>query len=267
MGLLVFVGLGLHDEKGLTLRGLELARRADAVFLELYTNPMPNLHLEKLRRLVGRPIRLVSRKMMEEEEGKQILKEAEKGLTVLLVPGDPFIATTHIDLRIRAEKMGIKTSVVHGPSIISAAISLSGLQNYRFGRTVTIPYPEMEAYPETPLQVILENRGRDLHTLCLLDLKAEERRYMTVRDALEVLLRAEEKAKVGAVGLNTLVVAVARAGSPNPIVRAGSVGEIMGEDLGQPPHTLIFPASLHFMEAEALITLAGAPEWVRGWLK
>ena len=33
-GLLVFVGLGLDDERGITLRGLEEAKAADVVFAE-----------------------------------------------------------------------------------------------------------------------------------------------------------------------------------------------------------------------------------------
>jgi len=41
------------------------------------------------------------------------------------------------------------------------------------------------------------------------------------------------------------------------------VGDVMNHDFGDPPHTLVFPAKLHFMEAEALITLAGAPEQIR----
>jgi len=267
LGRLVFVGLGLHDEGGLSLRGLEVARAADAVFMELYTSPMPGLDLKRLERLLGRRVRLVSRRVLEDGGGEPILEEAERGVAVLLVPGDPFIATTHVDLRIRAEKRGIKTGVIHGASIMSAAIGISGLQNYRFGRTVTIPYPEGGVLSETPLRVIRENRSRDLHTLCLLDVKAEEGRYMSVGEALRILLRVEESVGFGAVTPETLAVGVARAGSQAPVVRADSVKNLLRYDFGEPPHTLIFPASLHFVEADALITIAGAPEWVRRWLK
>jgi len=53
-------------------------------------------------------------------------------------------------------------------------------------------------------------------------------------------------------------------GSDDPAVKAGYVGDVMNHDFGPTPHTLVFPAKLHFMEAEALITLAGAPEQIRG---
>ena len=46
MGELVFIGLGLDDEKGITLRGLDEARSADLVFAELYTSALPGASLE-----------------------------------------------------------------------------------------------------------------------------------------------------------------------------------------------------------------------------
>jgi diphthamide biosynthesis methyltransferase len=37
----------------------------------------------------------------------------------------------------------------------------------------------------------------------------------------------------------------------------------MNHDFGGPPYSLIFPGKLHFMEAEALKVLGGAPETLR----
>ena len=263
MGDLFFVGIGLHDEKGISLRGLEEAREADAVFVESYTSLMPQLSLQELERLVGKHVSEVSRQDLEQEEGRIILDEASKGKAALLVPGDPLIATTHVDLRIRAERRGIRTRVIHGASIISAAIGLSGLQNYKFGRSVTIPWAEGGFVSETPYRVILENRVMGLHTLCFLDIRAEEKRYMAVKDGLEELLSIERAKRGHVITLDTLAVGVAKAGSLVPTVKAGYVGQLLNYDFGEPPHTLIFPAKLHFMEAEALITLAKAPEEIK----
>ena len=55
---------------------------------------------------------------------------------------------------------------------------------------------------------------------------------------------------------------MARAGSHEPVVKAGYIEEVINHDFGAPPHTLIFPGKLHFMEAEALIALADAPKEV-----
>ena len=263
MGALVFIGLGLHDEKDISLRGLEEIRNADAIFAEFYTSLMPGLSVQKLESLAGKRIMVVSRKILEEEDGKPILEEAKKGKVAFLVPGDPLIATTHVDLRIRAEKQGIKTRVIHGPSIVSAVIGLSGLQNYKYGRSVTIPFPEKGFTYETPYKVIMENRTMGFHTLCYLDIKAEEQRYMTIKEGLQLLLDMEKQKRRHVIMLNTLVLGVARAGSDNPTVKADYVEDVMNHDFGPPPHILVFPAKLHFMEAEALIALAGAPEQIR----
>ena len=260
-GSLTFIGLGLHDEKGITLKGLEAARRADVVFLELYTSLMPGLSLSRLEELVGKPIRLVDRRVLEDQDAEPLIEEALGGRDVaLLVPGDPMVATTHVAVRLRAERLGIRTAVVHAPSIISAVVGLTGLQAYKFGRTTTITYPEKGLLSEVPYRVIAENKARGLHTLCLLDARAEEGRFMTVREALEVMLELEEELGEGLLGPGTLAVGVARAGSEEPVVKAGTIEELMDYDFGPPPHTLIFPGELHFLEAEALKVLAGASD-------
>jgi len=41
------------------------------------------------------------------------------------------------------------------------------------------------------------------------------------------------------------------------------VKKLLTYDFGEPPYCIIFPGKLHFMEAEALIVLAGGPEKLR----
>lgn len=262
VGEIVFVGLGLHDDLGISLRGLDEVKSADTVFLELYTSLLPGFSLERFEKVSGGTVKLVSRKELEENNGQAILKAAENHKTVLLVPGDPLIATTHVALRIEAEKQGIKTRIVHGASVLSAVIGLSGLHNYKFGKSVTIPFP-YETPSETPYSVIAQNSELGLHTLCLLDIKAEDRLYLNIHDALKELLRVEAKWEKMIVTEDTLVIGVARAGSSDPTVRAGFAREMLDYDFGEPPHSLIFPGKLHFMEVEALTVLAGAPEGLR----
>jgi diphthine synthase len=241
---------------------LDEAKTADKVFAEFYTSLMPALDIKQLEILVGKKVTIVSRKALEEEEGHQVLREAEHGKVIFLVPGDPMIATTHVDLRIRAKKMGIGTRIVHGASIVSAVMGLTGLQNYKFGRSVTIPFPEKGVTAETPYRVILENTRRGLHTLCFLDVKAEKKLYMTVKDGLNALLTVEETKRRDVAAFNTLAVGVARAGAPDSCVRAGYVKDLLNYNFGLPPHILVFPGKLHFMEAEALVALANAPREV-----
>jgi diphthine synthase len=258
---LVFVGLGLHDEKGISLQGLEEAKTAEEAFIELYTSLLPDFSIERLEALTGKKVHALTRRDLEEENGKLILDAAEKGKTVFLVPGDPFIATTHVTLRIEAEKRGIKTRIIHGASIISAIIGLSGLHNYKFGKTVTIPFSENAS--ETPYNVITQNKQLGLHTLCLLDIKTDQKRYLQINQALAQLLELEQKKKMGTATPETIAVGIARAGSNAPALKADTIKNLLTFDFGEPPQSLIFPGELHFMEAEALITLAGAPASLR----
>ena len=267
LGELTFVGLGLNSQENMSILGLEEAKKADTVFMELYTSLMPELDLNRLEKLIGKHVYAVLRHDLEEDSGRRILESARKGKTVLLVPGDPLMATTHVDLRIRAEKQGIKTRIVHGASIVSAVIGLSGLQNYKFGRSVTIPFSDMNSVDATPYNVIGENQKTGLHTMCFLDIRAEERRYMTMKDALDFLFTLEEKKLHRVVTDNTLAVGIARAGSDNPIVRADCARQLREFNFGTPPHTIVFPGKLHFMEAEALVMLAKAPQGILEMVK
>jgi diphthine synthase len=259
LGELIFVGLGLHDDNGISLRGLHQVQTADSVFMELYTNLMPDFSKERFEKTSGRRTVTVSRRELEEENGRKILDAAQTGKAVLLVPGDPLIATTHLALRIEAKKRGIHTSIIHGASIISAAIGLSGLHNYKFGKSVTIPFHD-ENPSDTPYAVIAQNKQLGLHTLCLLDVKVDQKRCLTIHDALNSLLCMEARKRQRVVTSDSLVVGVSMAGSDNPTIKAGFVGDILKADFGEPPHTLIIPGQLHFTEVEALRVLAGAPE-------
>lgn len=262
MGELVFVGLGLNDDLGMSLQALEETKTADHVFIELYTSYLPDFSINRFAETSGKTPQIVLRKELEEKGGELILNSAQVGKTVLLVPGDPLIATTHITLRMAAEKRKIKTRIIHGASILSAAIGLSGLHNYKFGKSVTIPFPD-ETPATTPYRVIGQNSRLGLHTLCFLDIKAEERRYLTINDGLKELMRIEAEKKENIVQDETIAVGVARAGSNRSEVKAGFVRELLQHRFGAPPHTLLFVGKLHFMEVDALITLADGPEALR----
>src|SRR6266851_6423923 len=137
--LLTFIGLGLNDEKGMTLEGLEESRHADSVFGEFYTNIMPNLDLHRLEREIGKKVEVLNRAELEDEGGERLLEAASKEKVAFLVPGDPLIATTHISLRLSLTRMGIASRVVHAPSIVSAVCGATGLQSYKFGKSITVP--------------------------------------------------------------------------------------------------------------------------------
>lgn len=238
------------------MQGLQNAREADVVYAELYTSAMPGLDLQELGRLIGKPVRVVDRETVEQHPD-EIISAAKAGKVAFLVPGDPMVATTHVDLRLRAARAGIQTKIVHAASIASAAAGLAGLQSYKFGHSATVPFPDNPS--NTPYEVLAENQGRGLHTLLLLDIRAEENRMMRADEAIEIMLGLEAKLQKTAFTLSTLAVVVARAGSDDILVRADRVERLRKLDFGPPPHVLIVPGKLHFVEAEALKVFARAP--------
>ncbi|MFQ5801257.1 MAG: diphthine synthase, partial [Candidatus Hydrothermarchaeales archaeon] len=203
--MLVFIGLGLHDEKDITLKGLEEARSCDELYAEFYTSILRGTTLEEISASVGKDVKLLDRKDLEENADNTILKGARSKKVGLLVAGDPLISTTHVQVRLRAKEFGIETRVVHNASIYSASASISGLQNYKFGKSASIPFPEEGYIPETPYDVINENTARGLHTLLFLDIKVEGGyRLMTANEAIDILLNVEEKRGEGVFTEETL---------------------------------------------------------------
>ena len=185
MGELVFIGLGLHDELGLSLRGRAEARSCDSLFMELYTNMMPGLKAESLQQIVGKPVRVLSRRDVEEHAEDTIISAAKVGKVGFLVAGDPMVATTHVDLRLRAYKAGIKTRIIHAASVLTAAAGVTGLQSYKFGRTVTVPVSRTGEFPESVVNAIETNLAAGLHSLVLLEIDVENQRHVTITEALE----------------------------------------------------------------------------------
>ncbi len=249
--MLTFVGLGLYDADDITIRGKKAIEEADVVFAEFYTSKLIGMGVDELERAIRKEIKVLSRE--EVEDGKRIIEEAAGKKVVLLVAGDPMIATTHVSLRIIAEELGIKTKIVHNASIISAAPGILGLQNYKFGRTVSLPFPQENYFPTSAYDFIYENYSRGLHTLILLDINP---RPMSANEAMQILLDMEEKKGKGLFNEKTLIAVIARAGAPDCLVRAGYIGELIHEDFGPPLHSLVLPGQLHFAEEEALEKLA-----------
>ncbi|MFW6002844.1 MAG: diphthine synthase [Halanaeroarchaeum sp.] len=250
--MLTFIGLGLYDENSITVEGQRTLRSADDVFAEFYTSRLVGATVEDLESHHDVSIDVRDRAGVEQEPGP-ILDAAEQGDAAFLTAGDTMISTTHVDLRLRAHERGIETRVVHAPTAETAASSLTGLQNYRFGKATTLPFPWAhggDGVPGSVVDTIEDNRDRGLHTLVYLDIKAAEGEYMNAGTAAELLSEHWDGEALGVV--------VARAGSPDPFVGADRLEALAEFDFGEPLHLLVIPGDLHHIEADALGELAGA---------
>src|SRR3989338_10945049 len=96
-----FIGIGINDEKDISVKGLELVKKSDFVYLENYTSKL-NCNLKYLEELYGKKITVADRKLVETDAEKTILDHAKTKEVAFLVVGDVFSATTHMDLYLRA---------------------------------------------------------------------------------------------------------------------------------------------------------------------
>lgn len=256
--MLYLIGLGLYDEKDISMKGVETLKKVDTIYAEFYTARLFGGDIKALEDKLDIQINVLKRE--EVEEGNIPLKEAETKDVAFLCAGDPLIATTHTDMMIQARKKGIKTTVIHSSSILTAAPGLAGLQAYKFGKVTTIPFTEENYFPHSPYLAIKNNLKEKMHTLVLLDIQAHRNRYMTANQGLEYLLQVAAERKDEVITGDTLAVVIARAGAEKPLVRADKIRKLLNEDFGGPLHCLMIPSDLHFVEAEALVVLGGAPE-------
>jgi diphthine synthase len=263
---LYLIGLGLCGVKDITVRGLELVKNSDYVFMEYYTSIL-GVDVEELSKFYEKEIILADREMIENDFEQKILEKAKTQKVSLLVVGDPFSATTHIDLYTRAIQSGVKIEVLNNASIMNSC-GITGLSLYRFGETVSIPYFTATWKPCSFLEKIVKNIACDYHTLVLLDIKVKEiseenlcrgkkiyekPRFMSVNIALEQMLEAESQLNTGKISEDTLVVGVARIGSPTQKIISGKIKDLIKCDFGTPLHSLIVCApTLHCMEKDMM---------------
>ena len=185
---------------------------------------------------------------------------------------DPFGATTHTDLILRAKERGIKYQIVHNASIMNA-VGCCGLQLYHFGETVSIPFWTDTWMPDSFYDKIKANREHGLHTLCLLDIKVKEPtlesltrkkkefmppKFMSVNEAADQLIKIIEKKRSDGDQLlafdeSSLFVGLSRVGSESQKIIACSLAEMRNCELGLPLHSLILPSNkMHELEEEYL---------------
>ena len=168
---LYFIGLGLSDEKDITVKGLEAVKASKYVYLEMYTAILM-ISTERLSEYYGKDVVVADREFVE-SGCEQMIEQAKTESVCFLVVGDPFCATTHTDLYLRCMEEKVKVEVIHNASIVNA-MGCCGLMVYRFGEIVSIPFFTEKWRPYSFYDKIKPNMERGLHTLALLDIKVKE---------------------------------------------------------------------------------------------
>ena len=255
------IGIGPGDLDHMTERARGVARGCSKRYLEGYTAVLPPKEEDRLESVVGPWEKL----MRDEVEGaEELLASAREESVALLVVGDPMQATTHIDLEDRCVEQGIGFHVIPGLSATALAVSLSGMQSYRFGRQVTLPFATSDYLPTSPLKMLCNNFENGLHSLVLLDLDPtgmglEQPRPMSPAEAVGLLERMaerlveEEDGRRGRLELPVKQwngILLSDLGTEEERVLSGLLGDLSGQKGGM-VHAFILPAEFSGMEEDA----------------
>jgi diphthine synthase len=247
-----------HFERTHTISNSKCKR----VFLEAYTAIL-GVDREKLQAFYECEVLEADRDLVE-QGAEQILRDAATEDIAFLVVGDPFGATTHTDLYVRARDLGIPCQVVHNASIMNA-VGACGLQLYNYGQCVSICFFNGAYRPDSFYEKIAVNAAAGLHTLCLLDIKVKEQndenlakgikvfeppRYMSVTCCVEQLLEVEAARGEKAYTPESPAFGMARVGQSDQIIISGSLAELAKQEFGPPLHSLVVCGKMHFIEEE-----------------
>jgi diphthine synthase len=270
--MLYVIGLGLGDERDVTLNGLDAIKRCSKVYLEAYTSVL-GADAARLGELYGKEVTVCDRNFVEQGvEG--VLDEATEGDVAFLVVGDAFAATTHSDLVLRAVERGVRVKNVYNASIMNA-VAGTGLALYNFGVAVSICFFTETWRPDSFYDKIKENARVGAHTLCLLDIRVKEPtvralckgieeyeppRFMTAATAAKQMLEVEETRGEGVYSADSMCVAVARVGHDDEKIRACTLGEMCRVDMGGPLHSLVLVGETMDVEEAMLKLHAVKPE-------
>ena len=246
--MLSFVGLGISGFESIPIEGLDAISKADIVYLEQFTSPIGKSDLEKIQNAIKGEFRPAKRWLVE--DGNEILEMAKEKNVVLLSYGDPYIATTHIELRGRAIENKTQTQSIHASSSLTSMIGECGLHFYKVGRIATI-MSEMKSLT-TPYYVIYKNLIEGNHTVLLLEYNQDKDFFLDPKDALKGLLETEQGQRRKVITESSYAIVASRIGFKDQTIISGKISNLSKKDFGKPPHTVIIPGKLHFTESDAL---------------
>lgn len=254
--MLFLVGLGL-DVKDLSLKAIEAIKSSDLVYYESYTAPLDQEYLLYIEKATKKKPKKLSRSDLE-ENSKRLIYHAKKSTVSILIPGDPLVATTHHTVLDSARNEGVKTGVIHAPSIFSALIGESRLDIYKFGPTTTIPFWSKRYKPASFIDVIKNNLKNGEHTILLLDFDSAKNSSMRLEEAIRTIIYAGKQKGDASLG-EIKAIAFGNLGRKNTTVRYGNLRELerLAKEFCEKTTSLIIPAKLNFAEEAALASLIG----------
>ncbi|MBT6995438.1 diphthine synthase [Candidatus Woesearchaeota archaeon] len=237
---LFMIGIGLNDEKDITVKGLELVKSADIVYLESYTSTL-NVPISNLEEFYGKKVILADREIVENGVDK-ILEEASSKNVAFLVIGDVFSATTHAGMLMDAKEKGVSVEIVHNTSILNV-VTETGLFLYQFGKITSIPFNYSDV--KVPVDVFNDNYEKGYHTLFLFDLNPSEKKFLKVSEVSKYLI-------LKGISGDLICVGCARMGGVDQEIKVSKLKDFVDFRFEKTPQCLIIPGKMHFLEEEFL---------------
>lgn len=253
--MLYLIGAGIYDTFE-TCNSVNILKDCDRIYIERFTSPISDNFIQILKSTLepNKKIEFVKRWFVE--DGRQILDES-KTLNVGLVSyGDPTIATTFTELRIRAIKNEIIVKVIHAASGITSLVGESGLQIYKIGKLVTMMEEKQSSI--SVYTTIFNNLNLNCHTIILTEYRQDENGsvfFLKPNDVFSRLLETEKDIKYEFVSEESFLIVLSRIGTESQRIVSGKIKSLIGIDYGKGPHAIIFPSKLHFTEEDALLNL------------
>ena len=182
--MLWFIGLGISGISELSNSTLNVIKNAEIVYLESFTSPISETEKKQLEDISKGEFKTAKRWVVE--DGNEILENAKNKETVLISYGDPYIATTHLELKTRAIRDNIKTRTIHSSSIVSSLIGEVGLHYYKVGKVLTIMNDPKSMI--TPYNTIFDNLLGKTHSVILLEYNEDKSFFLDPKVASIIIV-------------------------------------------------------------------------------
>lgn len=253
--MLYLVGAGIYDTFEMC-NSISILKSCDRIYLESFTSPISDNFIDILKITLGPEKKIEFVKRWFVEDGRQILDESNTLAVGLISYGDPTIATTFTELRIRAIKNNIDVRVVHAASGITSLVGECGLQIYKIGKMVTMMEEKQSAI--SVYSTVFSNLNVNCHTIILTEYRQGDDGsvfFLKPNNVMSRLLDVEKDIMYGFVSEDSFLIVLSRIGTDEQKIFSGKIKSLLELDYGNGPHAIIFPSKFHFTEEDAVLNL------------
>ena len=253
--MLYLVGAGIYDTFEMC-NSISILKSCDRIYLESFTSPISDNFIDILKATIEPEKKIEFVKRWFVEDGRQILDESKTLNVGLISYGDPTIATTFTELRIRAIKNNIGVRVVHAASGITSLVGECGLQIYKIGKLVTMMEERQSAI--SVYSTVFSNLNLNCHTVILTEYRQGDDGtvfFLKPNNVMSRLLDVEKDIMYGFVSEDSFLIVLSRIGTDGQKIFSGKIKSLLELDYGKGPHAIIFPSRFHFTEEDAILNL------------